>query len=107
MTPPIMLVASDGQWVLPDSSEFFAALGDSEPDYDSVTFAVKNLGFIKFQFHDQSLIEIELHPRAWNSILLLRKSFEEMSAKLGRADGLSLRHRAHTGDDFRGGGILQ
>jgi hypothetical protein len=63
VTPPIMLVASDGQWVLPDSSEFFAALGDSEPDYDSVTFAVKNLGFIKFQFHDQSLIEIELHPR--------------------------------------------
>jgi hypothetical protein len=63
VTQPMLLVAPDGQWVLSGSSEFLAALGDAKPDYDNVTFAVQNLGFIKFQIHEQSLIEIELHPR--------------------------------------------
>jgi hypothetical protein len=57
-----MLVTPDGRWVLEDSAEFLAALGDPEPDYDAATFAVKNLGFVKFQILDDSLIEIELHP---------------------------------------------
>ena len=59
----IMLVTSDGQWVIEDSAEFLAALGDADPDYDAALFAVKNLGFIKFQILDDSVIEIELHPR--------------------------------------------
>jgi hypothetical protein len=63
VTQSAILVTPDGQWVFPDTSEFLAALGDAKPDYDSVAFAIKNLGFIKFQFYDQSLIEIELHPR--------------------------------------------
>jgi hypothetical protein len=58
-----MLVTSDGQWMLEDSAEFLAALGDPDPDYDSIAFAVKNLGFIKFQIVGQSIIEIDLHPR--------------------------------------------
>jgi hypothetical protein len=58
-----MLVTSDGQWVLEDSAEFLAALGDPDPDYDAPLFAVKNLGFIKFQILDGSVVEIELHPR--------------------------------------------
>jgi hypothetical protein len=58
-----MLVTAKGEWVFEDSVEFFAALGDSNPDYDSTSFAVKNLGFIKFQILDDSIIEIELHPR--------------------------------------------
>ena len=58
-----MLVTDKGEWVLEDSGEFFAALGDSEPDYDAASFAVKNLGFIRFQILDDSIIEIELHPR--------------------------------------------
>ncbi|MGH7095347.1 MAG: hypothetical protein ACREFB_17680, partial [Stellaceae bacterium] len=57
------MVTADGQWVLPDSDEFLDALGDPNPDYDAVGFAVKNLGFIKLRFFDQALIEIELHPR--------------------------------------------
>ena len=57
-----MLVTPDGRWVLEDSAEFLAALGDPDPDYDGASFAVKNLGFIKFQVLDQSVIEIELHP---------------------------------------------
>lgn len=61
--PPVMLVTHDGQWVLAGSSEFLQALGDPNPDYDSVAFAVKNLGFVSFHVLDHSLIEIELHPR--------------------------------------------
>lgn len=57
-----MLVTPDGQWVSPNTPEFFAALGDPDPDYDAVAFAVKNLGFIKFQVIQRSIVEIELHP---------------------------------------------
>jgi hypothetical protein len=58
-----MLVSAEGAWMLEDSAEFQEALGDPEPDYDAAGFAVKNLGFIKFQILDNSIIEIELHPR--------------------------------------------
>ena len=58
-----MLVTPDGEWVSPNTPEFFAALGDPNPDYDAVAFGVKNLGFIKFQVIQQSIVEIELHPR--------------------------------------------
>lgn len=57
------MVTPDGEWVLEGSPDFLAALGDPDPDYDSTAFAVKNLGFIKFQVFDDSVIEIELHPR--------------------------------------------
>jgi hypothetical protein len=57
-----MLVTAEGQWVLEDSPEFRDALGDPRPDYDASSFAVKNLGFIKFQILDNSIIEIDLHP---------------------------------------------
>lgn len=58
-----MLVTRDGRWVLPGSSEFVDALGDPDPDYDAVGFAVRNLGFVKFQVLDRIVTEIELHPR--------------------------------------------
>ncbi|HVH76740.1 MAG TPA: hypothetical protein VM755_17630 [Stellaceae bacterium] len=45
------------------SSDFFEALGDPAPDYDGSLFAVKNLGFIKFQIFDGGVVEVELHPR--------------------------------------------
>jgi hypothetical protein len=57
------LVTPDGKWVFPNTDEFFAALGDPAPDYDGEAFAVKNLGFIKLQVIQDSLIEIDLHPR--------------------------------------------
>jgi hypothetical protein len=57
-----MLVSAEGTWMLEDSAEFRVALGDPEPDYDGAAFAVKNLGFIKFQILDNSIIEIDLHP---------------------------------------------
>jgi len=57
-----MLVTPDGRWVIEDSAEFLAALGDPSPDYDAASYAVKNLGFVRFQVLDQSVIEIELHP---------------------------------------------
>ena len=58
-----MLVTAEGEWVLEDSAEFRSALDDPDPDYDGSSFAVKNLGFIKFQILDNSIIEIELHPQ--------------------------------------------
>jgi hypothetical protein len=58
-----MLVTPEAQWVLPDTPEFFEALGDPEPDYDAVGFAVKNLGFVKYQVMERMIVEIELHPR--------------------------------------------
>jgi hypothetical protein len=58
-----ILVSPEGQWVLPGTSDFFAALGDPDPDYDAVSFAVRNLGFIKYEVIRQSIVEIELHPR--------------------------------------------
>jgi hypothetical protein len=58
-----IMITPDGRWVLEDSADFRTALGDPNPDYDSASFAVMNLGFIKFQMLDDSVIEIELHPR--------------------------------------------
>ena len=58
-----ILAIPDGKWVLPDSEEFFALLGDSDPDYDAAAFAVRNLGFIKLQILPGSTMEIEVHPR--------------------------------------------
>jgi hypothetical protein len=63
MQPVTMLATSEGDWVVPGSAEFLTALGDSQPDYDAVSFAVKNLGFVKFDILEPSVIEIELHPR--------------------------------------------
>lgn len=63
MRPLTMLVTSEGDWVFEGSSEFFAALGDPDPDYDSALFAVKNLGFIRFETVTREVVEIELHPR--------------------------------------------
>jgi len=58
-----MVVTPDGEWVSPDSPDCLAVLGDPNPDYDAVAFAVKNLGFVKFQVIQHSIVEIELHPR--------------------------------------------
>src|SRR3954470_1228801 len=58
-----ILASPEGQWVLLGTSEFFAALGDPDPDYDAMSFAVRNLGFVKFEVIRQSIVEIELHPR--------------------------------------------
>jgi hypothetical protein len=82
----IMLVTSDGQWVIEDSAEFLAALGDADPDYDAALFAVKNLGFIKFQILDDSLIEIELHPRNVQlpTLLAVQQQLLSSRAKLFR-----------------------
>jgi hypothetical protein len=66
-----MFAAKDGSWTLENSSEFLAALGDPNPDYDAAAFAVKNLGFVKFEMLDDSIIEIELHPHTVELAALL------------------------------------
>lgn len=86
MTRLSMLVTSDGQWVLEDSGEFLEALGDPDPDYDSVLFAVKNLGFIRFQIIDEAVIEVELHPRNVElpALLAVQQQLLSQQAKLIR-----------------------
>jgi len=81
-----MLITAEGKWVLPDSEEFFAALGDPNPDYDAVGFAVRNLGFIKFQVLDRIVTEIDLHPRNVDprALLALEKLLDEAGTKLFR-----------------------
>src|SRR6202048_4569970 len=77
-----MLVTPDGRWVFPNSEEFLTALGDPAPDYDAISFAVKNLGFIKLQIIGQSIIEIELHPRNVELPALLAAQQQLLSARI-------------------------
>jgi hypothetical protein len=77
-----MLVTPDGRWVLPNTEEFLAVLGDAAPDYDAISFAVKNLGFIKLQIIEQSIIEIELHPRNVELPALLAAQQQLLSARI-------------------------
>lgn len=77
-----MLVTPDGRWVFPNSEEFLALLGDNAPDYDAVSFAVKNLGFIKFQIIGQSIIEIDLHPRNVELPALLATQQQVLSCRI-------------------------
>src|SRR5690242_17240294 len=78
----VLLVTPDGQWVLPDGAEFFEALGDPDPDYDAVGFAVRNLGFIRFQMFEHSMIEVELHPRNVGLPALLSVQQEIMKSEV-------------------------
>src|SRR5579864_8918493 len=77
-----MLVTGDGEWLVPDTPEFFEALGDPNPDYDSVSFAVRNLGFIKFQVFGHSIAEIELHPRNVELPALLAAQQQALSSEV-------------------------
>lgn len=81
-----MLVTADGKWVLPDSEAFLAALGDPDPDYDAVGFAVRNLGFVKFQVLDRLVTKIELHPRNIElpALLALEKLLRQIGTNLFR-----------------------
>src|SRR5215469_16524472 len=76
-----MLVTADGQWVLPDSEAFRTALSDPNPDYDAVGFAIRNLGFVKFQVLDRLVTEIELHPR--NVTLPALLALEQLVGEVG------------------------
>jgi hypothetical protein len=58
-----MMVTGDGEWLLPDTPEFFAALGDPDPDYDSISFAVEHLCFVQFKVFGQSIAVTYLHMR--------------------------------------------
>jgi hypothetical protein len=77
-----MLATTEGEWVLPGTADFFAALGDAEPDYDAVAFAVKNLGFVKLQILQQSIVEVELHPRNVAMPALLAAQQQVLSSRL-------------------------
>lgn len=81
-----MLVTPDAQWLLPDSPEFLEALGDPTPDYDAVAFAVRNMGFVKFHLVENSIVEIELHPRIveFPALLAVQQAILRSEVKLFR-----------------------
>ena len=66
-----MLVTSDGRRVLPEDDAFFVTLRDLAPGQEAVGFAVRNLGFIKFQALDWGVTLIELHPQSVDRRALL------------------------------------
>jgi hypothetical protein len=78
-----MLVTPTGQWVIENSAEFLAVLGDPDPDYDAASYAVKNQGFVKFQILDQSVIEIELHPYTVELAALLAVQQQLLTSNVG------------------------
>ena len=78
-----MLVTPEGDWVFPDSPEFLGVLGDPEPDYDAVGYAVRNFGFIKFEILNQTIIEIELHPRNVDQLALFSVQRQLLSSEIG------------------------
>lgn len=78
-----MLITPDGEWLFPGGADFLVALGDAEPDYDATSFAVRNLGFIKFDILDQQLIEIELHPRVVEHGALRALEQQLLAASIG------------------------
>ena len=57
-----VLVSSDGKRALPEDDGFFVTLRDLAPGDDATGFAVRNLGFIKFQVVDAQTTVIELDP---------------------------------------------
>jgi hypothetical protein len=62
VTQSAVLVTSDGRRVLPEGDEFFLTLGRLAPGSEAGGFAVRNLGFIKFQALADGVTAIELHP---------------------------------------------
>jgi len=81
-----LLVDPLGKWMLPGSEEFLTQLGDLSPDYDSTGYAVRNLGFIKFQVLDRLVVEIEVHPRnvAPGAVQAVRRQLATSTVKLFR-----------------------
>jgi len=91
-----MIATGEGRWVLPDSEEFLSALGDFSPDYDAAAFAVRNLGFIRFQILDRLVIEIELHPRnvASPALMAVQEQLRKSAIKLFRIKYLDTEWRS-------------
>jgi hypothetical protein len=77
-----MLVTPDGEWLPEGSAELAAALGDADADYDLAGFAIRNLGFIRFQSFGDSLVEVELHPRQVDLPALLAVQQQLLSSRV-------------------------
>jgi hypothetical protein len=83
MASQTTLITPDGDWVSPGDAEFHTMIGDGEPDYDSVGFAVRNLGFVQIKMVDKSIIEVEFCPRNVEFPALLVAQQQVQSAPVG------------------------
>jgi hypothetical protein len=72
MERPAVLVTSDGQRLLSETDPFFTTLARLVPGSDPIGFAVRDLGFIKFQHGDGGATIIELDPVSADRRALLR-----------------------------------
>jgi len=90
--PMTMLVTADGRWLSEGDAELAAVLGDVDADYDAAGFAIRNLGFIRFQTVGDSLVEIELHPASVElpALLAVQQQLLSVRAKLFRIKYLEM-----------------
>jgi hypothetical protein len=80
--PITMLVTCEGRWVPEGSAELAEVAGDADPDYDIAGFAIRNLGFIRYQNFGDSLVEVELHPRQVELPALLAVQQQILSSRV-------------------------
>jgi hypothetical protein len=57
-----ILVSPEGAWFRGDGPALHQAVGYPEPDFDAAGFAVRNLGYIKFETIADVLLDVEFHP---------------------------------------------
>ena len=55
------ILSPEGEW-LADGAALAAAIGCRDADFDVVGFAVRNLGYLRFEIVENILLEIEFHP---------------------------------------------
>jgi len=79
-----MLVTSDGKRVLPETDAFFSTLGQLAPGTDPIGFAVRKLGFVKFQQFDDRVTVVEYDPESVGRCALLRAERRIGESRAGR-----------------------
>jgi hypothetical protein len=65
-----MLATAEGQWIGADSRELLAYLGDPNPDFDAAAFAVRNLGFVRYDSFPGKFAQITLFPKRVSPLAL-------------------------------------
>src|SRR5439155_599466 len=70
----MMLVTPDGEWVTPDSPDFFAALGDPDPDYDADAHWLRPLAQkwrVSFGQFDPGVISLAVNHRMLSRMMII------------------------------------
>jgi hypothetical protein len=57
------LATADGRWIASESRELLDILGDPNPNFDPVGFAVRNLGFVQYDTLGDTFAQVTLFPK--------------------------------------------